>query len=401
MQNPGSKERLFCPPPIVFSCDSCPTPVTTRADPMSLHLDIAYFLLALQAFVFGLLLVPVARIFGERFGFVDPVNPAKIHSEPKVRCGGLGIWLAFMLCLLLDVVILLSLRGSNVLPAHLAPYAANIHFVAPKLVAVLAGATLMFATGLIDDRKNLRPLIKLALQIASAFPLIAAGITARAFIGADWINALLTIAWVVLLTNAFNFMDNMNGLSSGVAAVCAFNFFLISRSGDEYFMMAMFALLFGSILGFWRYNFPQAQLFMGDSGSLFIGYMLAALSILVTYYEKGVPTQLPVIAPLIILGVPIFDTASVLYIRWKNKKPFMQGDHNHFSHRLVALGFSRRDAVLFIYLLTLTIGLTGITLKHLDWTGAIIALVQTALFFLIIYFLERTAQKSNQPPGGS
>src|SRR5207253_415269 len=139
---------------------------------------------------------------------------------------------------------------------------------------------------------------------------VAEGAPLLGFIPAPAVGAALTIAWVVLLTNAFNFIDNMDGLCAGVAAVCALNLYLVSRAGGEYFMMAMFALLAGSALGFLRWNFAPsgARLFMGDSGSLFVGYMLASLSILVTYYKQGVPTRLPVIAPLIILGVPIFDT---------------------------------------------------------------------------------------------
>jgi UDP-GlcNAc:undecaprenyl-phosphate GlcNAc-1-phosphate transferase len=360
---------------------------------MPLPIEIIYFAIALQAFLFSLLLVPVANRIGHRYGFMDPVNPAKIHSEPKARCGGIAVFFAFVLTLGLDLLIFHAIRGTSLLPPLLTPFAPNIRFVSGKLVAVLAGATLLFFTGLLDDRKNLKPLTKLVLQIISALPLIAVGATARAFINSDFLNAMLTICWVVLLTNAFNFMDNMDGLSAGVACVCSFSFFLISRFGGEYFMMAIFAILFGSIAGFLIFNFPAARLFMGDSGSLFIGYMLAALSTLVTYYHKGVPTQLPVVAPIIVLGVPIFDTVSVLFIRWRSGKPLMKGDQNHFSHRLVALGFSRRDAVLFIYVVTLTVGLSAISLRFLDWEGALFALAQTVLFFLLIYQLERTARK--------
>src|SRR5690606_26360043 len=170
--------------------------------------------------------------------------------------------------------------------------------------------------------------------------------------------------------------DNMNGLSAGVAVVCAFSFYLVSRNGGEYFMMAMFAALAGSAAGFLPYNFPRARLFMGDSGSLFLGYMFAALSIMVTYYDAGVPSQLPVVAPLIVLGVPLFDTLSVMWIRWRNGKPLMQGDQNHFSHRLVVLGFSRTAAVVFIWGVTFTMGLAAVNLRWLPMEGAIIVLTQ-------------------------
>src|SRR5690606_4205172 len=179
--------------------------------------------------------------------------------------------------------------------------------------------------------------------------------------------------------------DNMNGLSAGVAVVCAFSFYLISRAGGEYFMMAIFAALAGSVAGFLPYNFPRARLFMGDSGSLFLGYMFAALSIMVTYYDAGVPSQLPVVEPPVVPGVPLFDTLSVMWIRWRNHKPIMQGDQNHFSHRLVALGFSRVAAVIFIWVVTLMMGLAAVNLRWLPTAGAIIALAQVILFFLLIY----------------
>lgn len=358
-------------------------------------LDLLFAGIAATSFLLALLFVPLAQRFGQRYGFVDKVDPAKIHKEPKVRCGGLGIYAAFMvgLGICLATVWLLDGTRPSWIPAQLEPYLGNIRFVAPRLLAILAGATLLFLTGLADDRFNLPPVPKLLLQILSAVPLLLAGITIKIFIPGVIIGALLTIAWVVLLTNAFNFMDNMDGLSSGVAAVCTLNFYLISRAGGEYFMMAILALLLGAILGFLRYNFAPARLFMGDSGSLFLGYMLAALSTLVTYYEAGVPTQFPVVAPLVILGVPIFDTASVMLIRWRAGKPLMKGDQNHFSHRLVALGFSRRDAVLFIYLVTFTVGLTAVNLRSLDWMGAVVALLQAVLFFVVIWFLEHVGRR--------
>jgi UDP-GlcNAc:undecaprenyl-phosphate GlcNAc-1-phosphate transferase len=360
---------------------------------MTLPVDAAYAVLAALAFVLALAFVPFARWIGGAFGIVDAVNPAKIHTRPMVRCGGLGIYLAFVSALALALAAVWVLRGTPMMPAGLADYAGNTRFVAGKLAALLAGATLMFVTGLVDDKRNLRPGVKLALQVLSAVPLIAAGITVRFFVPGWIAGALMTVAWIVLITNALNFLDNMNGLAGGVAAICALNFFLVSRAGGEFFMMAMFALLAGAAAGFIPYNFPRARLFMGDSGSLFLGYMLAALSILVTYYREGVPTALPVVAPLVILGVPIFDTAGVMFIRWRAGRPLMRGDQSHFSHRLVALGFSRRDAVLFIWLATLTVGLTAVNLRHLGMGGALVALAQVALFFLLIWFLERVAAR--------
>ncbi len=356
-------------------------------------LDLAYIAIAVEAFVLALVAVPVARRLGLRLGFVDRPGGRKIHDAPVARCGGVGIYLAFSLTLALNLIAIRLGFARKFVPEALQPYLANVAFVSDKLGALFAGATLMMLTGLADDRLDLRPGLKLALQILAAVPLVATGITIKAFLPWPWMGALLTIAWVVLLTNSFNFLDNMNGLSAGVAAIAVLSFYLISRIGGEYFMMAIFAALFGALLGFLRYNFPRAEVFMGDSGSLFIGYMIAGLSTMVTYYHQGVPTQLPVVAPLLVLGVPLFDTISVLWIRWRHGAPLMKGDRNHFSHRLVALGFTPTQAVLMIYLLSLIVGLGAVNLRWLPWTGALFALVQCAAFFLIIYLLERTAQK--------
>lgn len=356
-------------------------------------LDIFYALIAFEAFVFALVLVALARRLGGRFGFVDAVNPAKIHEKPMVRCGGAGIFAAFMLALGADIVLARVLKNAVFVPDEIRNYLGNIGFVGGKLTALIAGAVILFVTGLVDDRRNLRPGVKLLLQIIAALPLVLAGVRIKFFIPGDFLGALLTIGWIVLLANAFNFIDNMNGLSAGVALFAALNFYLISRGGNEYFMMAIFALFIGSLAGFLPHNFPRARLFMGDSGSMFIGYMLAALSTLVTYYRAGVPTQLPVVAPLIVLGVPIFDTVSVLLIRWRRGLPLMKGDQNHFSHRLAALGFTRVQTVLIIYLITFTVGLTAVNLRWLDWAGAALALLQAVLFFVVIFLLEHAGRE--------
>lgn len=353
-----------------------------------MQLDILYLLLAGFAFALALVCVPLAERLGRRLGIIDAVTADKIHETPVVRCGGMGIYFAFMVALGAALVGLQFAGIMTFLPESLREISGNLSLVSSRLLAVLAGATLLFIVGLVDDHRPMRPLTKLSFQILSAIPLLLAGVYIRVFIEPEWIGMIITVGWVVLLTNAFNLLDNMNGLSCGVACVCAVNFFLVSRANGELFMMAMFALLFGAMLGFLRFNFPRARLFMGDSGSLFIGYMLASLSILVTYYDVGVPTQIPVIAPLLILGVPLFDTFSVMYIRWRNGAPLMQGDQNHFSHRLVALGFSRTEAVVFIWAIAMQVGLGAVLLRWLPLAGAVIALAQALLFFLTLFLLE-------------
>ncbi|MCX7626143.1 MAG: undecaprenyl/decaprenyl-phosphate alpha-N-acetylglucosaminyl 1-phosphate transferase [Candidatus Sumerlaeaceae bacterium] len=356
-------------------------------------LDLFYSAIALESFLLSLAAVPLARRLGMRWGLVDRPGGRKIHTHPIARCGGLGVFAAFALCLVLDLALLRVEAVQRLIPAALAPYLPNVSYVAPKLGALFAGASLMMLTGLADDKYDLRPGLKLSLQILAALPLVFAGVTVKAFLPFPILGALLTIAWIVLLTNSFNFLDNMNGLSSGIAAIALINFYLIMRINEQFFMMAICAALVGALIGFLRYNFPRAHVFLGDSGSLFVGYMIAGISIMITYYDVGVPSRLPIIAPLLVLGVPLFDTISVIYIRWRNGAPLMQGDRNHFSHRLVALGFTPTQAVMLIWLLAIGVGIAAVNLRWLPTTGAIFTLVQAVAFFLIIYLLERTAQK--------
>jgi UDP-GlcNAc:undecaprenyl-phosphate GlcNAc-1-phosphate transferase len=157
-------------------------------------------------------------------------------------------------------------------------------------------------------------------------------------------------------------------------------------------MACMFAMLAGALVGFLRYNFNPARIFLGDSGSLLIGYLLASLTIVATYYQRGVPTALPVLMPAVVLGVPLFDTISVMLIRLKLGKPLMQGDTNHFSHRLLRLGMNVRQAVAFIYLTTLAMGLAAVPLQHLPPRGALTQTSLIVLLFILIYLLERAGR---------
>ncbi len=354
----------------------------------------AYFALMLGSFICALVTVPLAMVFGRRFGFIDNPGGRKIHESAIVRCGGLGIWLAFMIVFCGTLLLLPYVKHSPLIPPSLAEFVGNIRFVASQLLALMFGATVIFLTGLWDDHHALSPRVKLCLELLAILPLPFAGISANCFLESAILSGIVTVFWILLITNAFNLLDNMNGLSAGVAVVACLNFYLISQTGGEWFMMAMFAILGGAIAGFIPYNFPKAKLFMGDSGSLFIGYMIGSLSVLVTYYKSGIPTALPVVAPFIVLAVPLYDTLSVMYIRYKNGKPLMVGDKNHISHRLERLGFSRTGAVVMVWSMALAFGLGAANLRYLDFSGALLALIQIAMLFVILHIIERTANRA-------
>ena len=240
----------------------------------------------------------------------------------------------------------------------------------------------------------MRPSIKLLCQIVATVPLIFAEVHIVSFIPWAWVGSLATVVWIVLLINSFNFLDNMDGLSAGIGAIDAAVLAWISFRSGEWLMTGLFVVLCGTLLGFLRHNVSPASIFMGDSGSMFLGYMIGVLTVLATYYKQGVPTRLPVLTPLIVLGVPLFDTCSVLWIRRREGHPLTQGDRNHFSHRLVNLGMTERGAVSFIYLVTLCVALGALPLRDLDLAGALLVTLQTVLWFVIIYWIERLGKRA-------
>ncbi len=203
----------------------------------------------------------------------------------------------------------------------------------------------------------------------------------------------MSILWIVAITNAFNFLDNMDGLSAGVATVCTTAFLVTALSIHQWFVAASLALLLGALLGFLYWNFPPAKIFMGDSGSLVIGFVLGVLTVRTTYLPAGVnwgAGWYSVFAPVIVLALPLYDLLVVSAIRMsRGKSPFV-GDTNHFSHRLVARGMSRRTAVLCLYLATAATAIAAILLPHVHSAiGAILIFCQTLLILGVVALLEQ------------
>jgi UDP-GlcNAc:undecaprenyl-phosphate GlcNAc-1-phosphate transferase len=348
----------------------------------------------LQTLLAGLLLTPWARWQGTRLGLMDnPTLARKQHQTPIPRAGGVAVFVAFWICLWADF----SLAGIVVpklafLPEDLRALSANVWLKGDQLGALFIGCATIFILGLLDDRFNLPPKIRLLVQILACLPLVLSGTVLKLFLPL-WIAAPITIFWLVLLTNSFNFLDNMNGLTSGISVIIAGVFALQSALAHEYYMTLVFGMLAGAVLGFWFFNFPRASLFLGDSGSTHLGFLFGALSVQCTYYAPGTPTALPILFPLVALGVPVFDTLSVMWIRWRGGKPLMQGDRNHFSHRMEALGMTRTEAVLFIYGVTLCVGLAAVALRPLDWRYGLAQGAVIVLLFGAITWMETVSRR--------
>jgi UDP-GlcNAc:undecaprenyl-phosphate GlcNAc-1-phosphate transferase len=343
------------------------------------------------AMTLSLALCGLARRIGLRLGWLDRPGGHKAHAIPVAVTGGYGIFATFSL--LAGGGFLMAGPAAHWLPDSLAtlrPYLANLTGVRSQAAAVLGGAAILFVAGAIDDRHALGPKTKLAIQSVAVVPLLLAGVTVRGYLPLP-LGWLMTVVWVVLLTNSFNLLDNMDGLSASVAMVVCLALSLAAAQGGELWLPALFLTLAGALAGFLRYNWHPARMFMGDAGSMPIGYLAAVFSVMVTWRDLeggGGPTPLPALMPLAVMGVPLFDTLSVMWIRWRTGKPLMVGDRNHFSHRLLAMGFSTRGAALTIASLTAATGLMALPLRWLPWPSALLHLTGLVLLFGVIAALE-------------
>ncbi|PID87019.1 MAG: undecaprenyl-phosphate alpha-N-acetylglucosaminyl 1-phosphate transferase [Chloroflexi bacterium] len=278
--------------------------------------------------------IPGIRRIAISLGFVDAPAQRKMHSTPIPLMGGVAIYLGAILAVALF---------SN----HIAQSITGV-FIALSIVALV---------GLIDDRVGLPAWAKLGGQFISFLVLCYFGIHVQLPIP-DSANYLITFIWLAGISNAINFLDNMDGLSAGVSAVAASFLLLLAIFNEQILVSALAAALLGSCLGFLRYNFKPAQIFMGDAGSLFLGYSLAILGLQLRF--PGQSNTITWMVPVLILGLPIFDTTLVVFSRIRRGVSPNTAGKDHTSHRLVARGFGQREAVLFLYLMGGVFGLVAL-----------------------------------------
>ena len=341
-------------------------------------------------------LVPATRLVARLTGALDDPGPRKVHDTPTPRLGGLAVSLSF------GAVAFLGQQLAGPLATHPAVQVLlNGHVtllrdaakVEEKLLAVLLGGAFVALVGLLDDLLGSRfPAWAKALgQIFAALILVTAGIRTE-FLPEPWMNVLLTVVWVVGITNAFNLLDNMDGLSAGVAFVASGVLLVNAWALGAYFIVLLLAAFMGALLGFLRYNVNPASVFLGDTGSLFIGFTLAAMTLLERYISTPASGLFPVLMPVLVLAVPILDTTTVTVIRIREGRPIYVGDRCHLSHRLVDLGLSKRNAVIVIWLATLGLGLGAVALPDATPFVTILILLQAASMaavLLILMFFDR------------
>ena len=297
--------------------------------------------------------LPLWRRWCLRTGLVDDPGHRKIHATPIPLAGGLAVLTGLLLPLLVAALLLL------VNPPQLTGAAPLIHGLnrrASQLLAILFGAVGITLLGWLDDKHELRALPKFAGQLLIAAVLCAAGVRITLFVPNLFFSYAITALWFLTVINAFNFMDNMNGLCAGLGAIGAWHFGVMAAADGQYLVALIALLACGALVGFLPHNFPTARAFLGDAGSHLTGYLLAVLAILPHFYTPLRPRPLAVLTPLVVLAVPLLDLAWVVVIRWRMGKPFYIGDTNHLSHRLVRAGMSKTTAVLWIWLAAAVIG---------------------------------------------
>jgi UDP-GlcNAc:undecaprenyl-phosphate GlcNAc-1-phosphate transferase len=363
---------------------------------------------SLSGLLVSAIVTAAMRQLAPRWGLVDQPNARKLHVRPTPLGGGIGIAAGVVMPLLAaQIVRWLTVADGSVVPQwfprDLAEHLRGVAYRSGELWSIVAGGVMISALGLVDDIKALSWQPKLAVQFVVACALVAGGVRGTVFVNAPWVGETATVLWIVVLTNAFNFLDNMDGLSAGIGLIATviFAIIMLTGTGQPHLFVAGFLLvLAGSLAGFLFHNWPPARIFMGDAGSCLIGLLVASMTVVGTFYDYRQTGTHVILAPLCVLAVPLYDFCSVVLIRLSQGRSPFHADKCHFSHRLVELGMTRTQAVLTIYLVTITTGLGGLLLYQVEgWPGAVLVMVLVLCALAVIAILETAARsKAARPP---
>lgn len=326
---------------------------------------LTYIYYLLIALIIAYLLTPVAIKAAKKFNIMDRPNSLKTHREPIPYLGGMAIFLGFVLTMIIATF-------------------AGVPF--KEISILIVGATMVMILGLIDDLQPLHFRTKLAVEVVIACMLIYFDIRIK-FITPHYIGDILTILWIVGITNALNIIDIMDGLSSGVAVIAALAFLVINPPTEQAYVNYAAAALAGAALGFLRYNFPPARIFMGDTGSLVLGFVLATLSIGTSYTRHN---NIGLYAPILILGIPIYDTFLVMILRFKQGKSIFRGSPDHFALRLERMGFNRKKVIILTYAVSICLSTAALLITRVSfWTAVAIYGVVGVFSLAIGYNLSK------------
>lgn len=322
----------------------------------------------ISAVIISFIMTPLARRLAIRVGALDvPKEARKIHNKPMPYFGGLAIYVAIISCMFVYM-----------------PHNSTNYYI-------MAGATILVFAGVIDDMYGMPAKIKLLIQILAALIAIRGGVQIHFITNPlsesgmsylfNWLSFVITLFWIVGITNTINLIDGLDGLASGVASIAATTLLFTAANLGHDFIVMQCAIIAGASLGFLPFNFNPAKIFMGDTGSLLLGYMLAVTSV------SGMVKSVAAVAlavPVFALGLPIFDTAFAIIRRYINRKPIMEADKDHLHHKLMKFGLNQRQTVLIMYFISMLLGIVAVIIADTDpFIGIIVATIVVIVAFLL------------------
>ena len=317
------------------------------------------FLIAL--FV-ALIATPAVIVLAAKTGAMDAPDARKVHKGPMPRIGGLAIYCGFMAAIL-----------------AMLNFADLTQEIANGVIGLLLGGTLIVIIGLIDDYKNLPAKVKLLGQILAACVVVYFDVRIDVitdpfgdYLYLEYLAVPATVFWIVGLTNTVNLIDGLDGLAAGVSTIASLTIMLVALQEDVMIVALFTAALAGAALGFLRYNFNPAKIFMGDTGSMFLGFILAGISVI---GAVKCTATIALIVPILALGLPIMDTTFAIIRRYRGGVPIFKPDKGHLHHRLLDLGFSQRQAVLLMYVISALLGLSAVALNEVSGGMSIVIVV--------------------------
>lgn len=331
------------------------------------------------AFAITLVATPFAKWLSIKWGAIDYPKDRGVHKKAMPRMGGIAIVLGFVLTVLMVYHYDKSMNGR-------------------QLAGFLTGALLIAGLGMLDDIKNLPAKLKFCVQILAALIVIFSGVRIQVVLwpvtaALQKFSVPITLVWIVGLTNAVNLIDGLDGLAAGVSSIAALSLMVLCIMTGSTTAVALTAALAGACLGFLPRNFNPAEIFMGDTGSTFLGFVLAVTSILGVF--KGY-ALLALIVSVLCVGLPVFDTIFAMLRRMAKHQPIMQADRGHLHHRLIDRGFSQRQAVLILYAISLFLGLSAIFISFKDSRTIVVVLLMVIVLSFIIYYFNAHIKNRNQ-----
>ena len=333
-------------------------------------------------------LTPAVRRLAWRLGAVDRPGGRRVNTRSTPRLGGLAIYAGFLAAALVAMVVTRDIEIVRTAKEAFVRIPLTLK-TDRAILGIMLGGTFLMLVGAYDDRYGLRPGLKLLAMVLAAAALIPFGLGTQFLTdprtGAPiplglWQGSLFTIFWVVAMVNVINFIDGLDGLAAGITAIAGITLLLTANAKSDPVAVALAAALVGTAMGFLPHNFNPARIFMGDSGSMFLGYVLGGLSVMGLY--KSI-TAISILVPMLAVGVPIADTAFAIVRRWRSGQPIYLPDRGHLHHRLLDRGLTQRQTVVLLYLVSALLGMGALAVAGVNRTAAITTLIIVAAGLLV------------------